>query len=127
MECASLYCGRDRTARAHCVARRATDAAGDESGRKGRPSMNRARAVQVMEKYELDGLVATTTENFTYLSDYFEAYPPLTANPPRTNWQRRFFAVLPRALAAEVGVIVPRVNLLYAAQAQPPVQDIRSY
>lgn len=74
-----------------------------------------------MEAHGLDGLVATTTENFIYVSDY------LGVLLPHKTLRDRFLAVLPRDPATEIGALVPRIKLTYGAQAEVPVEDIRSY
>lgn len=83
--------------------------------------MNKKQAVAVMNRHELDALVATTPENFVYLTDYLEGIAP------RVNWYSRFFAVISATGDLPVGMLCPRMHLLYGAQAELPELDIRSY
>lgn len=83
--------------------------------------MNRARARTVMAEHGLDALIATTTENFAYLTGMQEV------DRLRQNWLSRYWAVLPAAAGAPRGMLVPRIHLQYAAQAGSAVDIIRSY
>ncbi len=83
--------------------------------------MNRARAQAIMAEHGLDALVATTTENFAYLTGMQEV------DRLRQNWLSRYWAVLPAAADGPVGMLVPRIHLQYAAQAGSAVEIIRSY
>lgn len=69
----------------------------------------------------LDALVATTTENFAYLTGMQEV------DRLRQNWLSRYWAVLLNKGDAPVGMIVPRIHLQFAAQADCEVAFIRSY
>src|SRR5687767_3631310 len=73
-----------------------------------------------MRDRQVDAIVATTSENFTYLTDYFDV-------TPRQSRRSRFFAILPRPDVGTIAMICPRINLLYGAQRDVPVSDIRSY
>jgi len=74
-----------------------------------------------MAEHGLDAIIATTTENFAYLSGLQEV------DRLRQNWLSRYWAVLPAAEAAPVGMLVPRIHLQHAAQAGSAVEVIRSY
>lgn len=82
--------------------------------------VNFERAALVMSRHGIDGLVATSTENFTYLTDYFD----LTPRPTR---RARFFAVLPKSHSDGIGMVCPRINLVYGAQHTLLFSDVRSY
>lgn len=83
--------------------------------------MNRSRALRLMAENGLDALVATTTENFAYLTGMQEV------DRLRQNWLSRYWAVLSAANSAPTGMLVPRIHLQFAAQANCDVEFIRSY
>ena len=67
--------------------------------------LNRARALQVMEQNNLDGLVATTSQNLAYLADYrFMGYGRFDA-----------FAVLPRADSVPPALLLGHRALVFLA------------
>jgi Xaa-Pro aminopeptidase len=72
-----------------------------------------------MAEAGLDGLLATTTENFVYATDY------LGVLLPRKTLRDCFWAIVPRE--GETGMLCPRIKLVYGAQADLAVKDIRSY
>ncbi len=82
--------------------------------------VNHERAAHVMASHNVDGLIATSTENFTYLTDYFDI-------TPRPTRRARFWGVLPKSHAAGIGMVCPRINLVYGAQHDLHVSDVRSY
>jgi Xaa-Pro dipeptidase len=81
--------------------------------------VHRARADDLMAAEGIDGLIATTTENFVYATDF------LGVLLPRKTLQDSFWAVVPRG--GPIGMLCPRIKLVYGAQADVPVDDIRSY
>jgi Xaa-Pro dipeptidase len=83
--------------------------------------LNRNRATAVMGRDGISALVATTPENFAYLTDYLDGLGP------RQNRYTRFFAVVTRDDRYPVGMLCPRIHLLYGAERELPDLDIRSY
>lgn len=81
--------------------------------------LNRDRALQMMEQYELDALVATSPENVTYLSDYSS----LAFQRSRGS---QFYAILPRE-GSDATLIVPISELPVLAERPSWIEDIRTY
>jgi Xaa-Pro dipeptidase len=83
--------------------------------------MNRQRASELMRARGIDGLIATSTENFVYATEYLGVYIP------RKTLRSRFFAVIPSD-DQQIGMLCPRIKLYYAAQVPDlPVKDVRGY
>jgi Xaa-Pro dipeptidase len=82
--------------------------------------VNHQRAREVMQRHQLDGLIATTTENVIYVTDY------LGINLPRKSRRSYFLAVL-GSDAEGSALICPRVKLSYGAQTDLPGLDVRGF
>lgn len=77
------------------------------------------RISTIMQKYELDALIASTTENVAYTSGYL--------SPPRFNYTTQFYVVVPREEDQGTCLIIPTVKLATAAQMPLQVKEIESY
>lgn len=66
----------------------------------GKSFLNRERALEMMEKYNLDALIATTPENVTYLTDF------ISFTRGQYGCERKSYAVLPRDTSIEPWMIV---------------------
>lgn len=81
--------------------------------------LNRERAFHTMEEYQLDGLIATSPENITYLSDYSS----LAFSRSRGT---QFYAILPPEMSEAI-LIVPIGELPVLAEKPSWIEDIRTY
>jgi len=84
--------------------------------------LNEERAKQIMEKYDLDALVASAPENVTYSSnhDYTAIY--------RYKYGRmQTYVIIPRDKDIEPALIVPIDHLAYLADRPSWIKDIRAY
>lgn len=67
--------------------------------------LNRERATEIMQREEIDGLIAQLPINLYYLSDYWGLFN--TAG----GYDAAYFALLPRDTAAPASLIVPALEL----------------
>ena len=67
--------------------------------------LNHDRAVEIMQREGLDGLVAQQPVNSYYLSSYWGLF-----NTP-TGYDGSYFALLPRDMAAPAALIVPALEI----------------
>lgn len=80
--------------------------------------LNLERAKDIMSKYDLDGLVATTPENNYYVSDYWSL----------SQWTLRgvhVFTIFPRD--GEPAIVLPQSDLDLYAENPSWIKDLRSY
>jgi len=80
--------------------------------------LNLRRALKIMEKYDLDALVATTPENNYYVSDFWSL----------SHWTLRgvqVFTVLPRD--GEPAIVLPQSDLDLYAYSSSWIKDITCY
>ena len=77
------------------------------------------RTRRMMQKYELDALVASTSENVAYTSGYLSSLHP--------NYATQIYTVIPRDKSLGACLILPTVKLGTAAQMPLRVRDIVSY
>jgi Xaa-Pro dipeptidase len=82
--------------------------------------LNRERAISVMEKYALDGLVAAFPENIYYLTDYWGTMFLMSRN-------YTLYAVLPRDENAPAALIMPGSGLYHLEHNQTWVPNVSSY
>jgi Xaa-Pro aminopeptidase len=67
--------------------------------------LNRPRAIEIMERENLDGLVAVLPINVYYLSDYWGLF-----NTP-VGYEAAYMALLPRDESRPAGLVVPALEL----------------
>lgn len=82
--------------------------------------LNRDRAEKIMVRESLDALIATSPENVTYISDYFNFSPYIFK-------EMEIYGILPCNRTEEPTLIVPIDALDYLAQRLSWIKDIRSY
>lgn len=82
--------------------------------------LNKERAADIMEKYGLDIIIATSAENVLYSADYFSELPFCR------RWAFQGYAVLPR-VGEEATLIVPFGALPLLAEQPSWMTDIRAY
>lgn len=82
--------------------------------------VNRERARRIMERLDLDVLIATAPENVAYTT----GFEPVLI--PRINWLQRYWAVLPSDPSKDVVLIVPRISLVYLIQTPLPGVRIKT-
>jgi Xaa-Pro dipeptidase len=83
--------------------------------------LNLDRAYDIMEKHNIDALIATTPENVAYLSDYGE---------PGTRPVNRLspsYAVISRKPDCAPLLLVPVINLCFLAQHPTWITDVRAF
>lgn len=84
--------------------------------------LNQERAKQVMEKYNLDALIATSPENVTYSSDHdsIDIY--------RYKYGRlQAYVIFPKDENVQPALIVPVDHLAYLVDSPTWIEDIRTY
>lgn len=83
--------------------------------------LNRERALGLMERFDLDALVATTPENVTYLSDFVgwsqRTYP----------YVNQVYAVFFRHPDRAAAMVIPRQEITYVCAQRPWIEDIHFY
>jgi Xaa-Pro aminopeptidase len=83
--------------------------------------LNRERAVELMGRFGLEALVATTPENVTYTTGFVgwsqEVYP----------YRQQVYVLLPRSASVEPAMVVPGQEDTYLAQQNPWITDLRLY
>ena len=83
--------------------------------------LNRERAVELMGRFGLEALIATTPENVTYTTGFVgwsqEVYP----------YRQQVYVLLPRSSSVEPGMVVPGQEDTYLAQQDPWIADLRVY
>ena len=82
--------------------------------------LNRDRAIQVMEKFGLDGLVAAFKENIYYLSDYWGPMFLMSRN-------YTLYALLPRDPAAPGALIMPGSGVYHLEHRPTWMPNVATY
>ena len=83
--------------------------------------LNRERAVELMMRFGLDALIATTPENVTYTTGFVgwsqAVYP----------YRQQVYVLIPRSSSVEPGMVVPGQEDTYLAQQDPWITYLRVY
>lgn len=81
--------------------------------------LNKGRAIEMMQKYKLDALVASTRENVLYLSDFEHILPFIVSSAA--------YAILPRREDIEPTLIVSRTELCHLSDQPSWMPGLRNW
>src|SRR5262245_50628950 len=84
--------------------------------------LNRERAVELMERFSIDALVAATRENVIYMSDFAP-----WGQAVHKYFQRPCFTVLPRRSDQPPALLIYPGEAAYLAAQQPWISEIYTY
>ena len=84
--------------------------------------LNRERAVELMERFSIDALVAATRENVIYTSDFAP-----WGQAVHKYFQRPCFAVLPRRSDPPAALLIYPGEAAYLAAQKPWIREIYTY
>lgn len=89
--------------------------------------LNEERAHEIMEKYNLDGLVASAPENVTYGSDYDDDGCTVPSIWEYKYGKLQTYVIIPKDKGIEPALIIPICHLPYLVDRPTWIKDIRTY